>query len=516
MLKPLPLLAAWMTLIALCAPVVSAQATDPPLNFRSFEVNAPEAAAYYAEFWLIPARNADNTYTTFRVFVNGEPVGVITPTEGNWQTARIDDNPTLDLRKGANVISVATPDPEVPEVEKIKLSLSDIDASISSEAYDKYFSDALSERVFEDTTQESIAPYAFDSDLFPFGYMSTPLKYSFHTIASFTAGETVTISTESLTDHLIDVKFYGIPKKPEIVIPPIINPFKAERLVIDTPKIDSLSYQKIGYAIEPLTIEQNQTLNWMNRAERRGNSGTKKGKIQFRVPITGYYQVRLRTAENLASGVASLNINGKVYENVPMCSNVMSWHIAANGCRYRIHAYGNGTGDEDPLLFVHGADGDRIVAFDDDSGAKRDAIIESLFLVPVTAISISSYSSSDPESTCMVMANRLDNPNEAGGSIMKSSHSNDCTTANSAIINSVDAIHIPAAASLDGSIAINSGSHISSVAAFTLSGNCTGTATCSGNSIEIPVSVLNIRQPGIYIVSVTASGGVESSKLIVK
>lgn len=43
-LKPLPLLAAWMTLTALCAPVAGANNTDPPLNFRSFEVNVPETA----------------------------------------------------------------------------------------------------------------------------------------------------------------------------------------------------------------------------------------------------------------------------------------------------------------------------------------------------------------------------------------------------------------------------------------------------------------------------------------
>lgn len=118
-------------------------ATDGVFNFKNFEVEVPQAGLYYAELWLQPARYADGLYTTFWVYVNDVFVGKITPTFGNWQSTRITDNETLTLNEGRNTISIAAKAPEVPDVETIKLALTDSDASISSEAFETYLNDAI-------------------------------------------------------------------------------------------------------------------------------------------------------------------------------------------------------------------------------------------------------------------------------------------------------------------------------------------------------------------------------------
>lgn len=75
------------------------ESTDGNFNFKSFEVEAPQAGEYYTEFWLQPARYANDQYTTFMVYVNNEYVGDITPSVGNWQSARVNDNETINLIK---------------------------------------------------------------------------------------------------------------------------------------------------------------------------------------------------------------------------------------------------------------------------------------------------------------------------------------------------------------------------------------------------------------------------------
>ena len=113
--------------------------TDGEYNFKNFEVEAPEAGSYYTEFWLLPARLADGSYSTFLVYVNDAYVGAVTPSYGNWQGARAwTATRRSGLSEGKNVITVATPAPEFPEVETLKAAMNDSDAVFSPEAYEEY------------------------------------------------------------------------------------------------------------------------------------------------------------------------------------------------------------------------------------------------------------------------------------------------------------------------------------------------------------------------------------------
>lgn len=61
-----------------------ADTTDGDCNFRNFEVEVPESGDYFVEFWLLPAKYADGSYTSFNISVNNQPVGSISPTFGNY------------------------------------------------------------------------------------------------------------------------------------------------------------------------------------------------------------------------------------------------------------------------------------------------------------------------------------------------------------------------------------------------------------------------------------------------
>ena len=121
------------------------ETTDGMFNFKNFEIEASEEGDYYAGFWLLPSKYQDGNFTKFNLYVNGVSFGVISPSKGNWQFAQIDGNKRLHLLEGKNVISLATPIPEFPAVENIKVSHEEDSVRFSSDLYEDFLADASSE-----------------------------------------------------------------------------------------------------------------------------------------------------------------------------------------------------------------------------------------------------------------------------------------------------------------------------------------------------------------------------------
>ncbi|MDE6741320.1 MAG: hypothetical protein K2J58_03200 [Muribaculaceae bacterium] len=80
----------------------SSDSVEQNLNFSYFEIDATKSGKYFAEFWVLPAKYADGTYTNFSVYVNDEYVGQIVPDKDNWQSARIVGNKKISLRETRN------------------------------------------------------------------------------------------------------------------------------------------------------------------------------------------------------------------------------------------------------------------------------------------------------------------------------------------------------------------------------------------------------------------------------
>jgi|GEM_PF-5979008 len=123
-------------MIALAA--LTARADETGVNSVSFRVEANSPVEQYASFWLLPAQYTDGTFTAYTVHVNGQYAGKITTDKANWQVVSLDSDSPLVFKKGVNTITVSTPAPEMPEVERVCLSSSLTGQALQPNEYTQY------------------------------------------------------------------------------------------------------------------------------------------------------------------------------------------------------------------------------------------------------------------------------------------------------------------------------------------------------------------------------------------
>ncbi len=517
------------------------ESTNGIYNFKTFEVEAADAGDHYAEFWLRPAKHANDQYTSFYVYVNRAYVGEITPTIGNWQSARIEGIEAFSLMEGSNVITIATRAPEFPDVETIRVARNEIDAELSSDAFDAYLDDALAGTVRDEvpTEDEGIATFANGQAAGVAFFTNIPLNYSFYNSFFFTKDQEIFITTSSETEHFIDVMYRTTDKsrwvvsvspdrsaKSSIIPPTILDSV----IIMGPPKIDSLYldniptyYYKMIEQYELATSEEMQGLNWKGISAPAKNSTKQVATVRFTVPKSGKYLVRLRSKKNGVLSVADLNVNGEYYyENAPIYFAGVSCVIPADGYTYASMTNCSVPGTDDPLIFIHGAGSDKLVGFNDDGPSDkltqynlsgRDAYIAQKYLVKTTGISVSNYSSSKPISKCDILARVVEDAPQP--TALKTPKSRDASESTSIPI--VDnSVSIPGMVGLDATLTITATDNINRVSVFGLAGNRLGTIESGSPSISVPISELNILQRGIYIVSVETATGVTSQKVVIK
>jgi len=503
------------------------EATDGNYNFKSFEVEASEAGAYYTEFWLQPAKYANNLYTTFMVYVNDEYVGSITPTFGNWQSARVDGHETLDLSEGVNVITVATLAPEFPDVETLKVAASDIDAEFSSDAYENYLNDAIQGIQYDVSTEEDsmMISESPNSSANIAHFSNVPLTYTFYNDFSFTKEQEVIITTSSSNPHKIDIVYFGSPN--------IYNTHPGIQHPINSGDIDSLGSTVHGlsptvkikrmYAYRPATSEEMQGLSWVFPSEKALNASTYLATARLDIPKTGRYLIRVRHTVNGGSGVADVNVNGAYfYENSPISLSYKNCTIPADEKEYATFTCCNNFGEDDPVLFIHGGDCDKVVGFNDDAPSAKinqynisqwDSYISQMYNTRTSRISVNNYSSSNPISRCNIIARVSE---EAAQSVAKARDRGTDTAEvfSPSIID--ESVMIIGPENINGQFSITANDNIQKVSVYGLAGNCVGSVNGNGSCIYMPASSLNITQRGIYIISVETATGVTSKKVTVK
>lgn len=512
------------------------EATDGNYNFKNFEVEASKSGAYYTEFWLLPSKYANNSYSKFIIYVNENYVGVINPTVGNWQSARVEDHETFDLTEGTNVITIATQAPEFPEVESIKVALNDADASFSSEAYEEYLEDAAAGVTYDISVEDVMNVYASDAtSVGPAHYSNVPLNYTFYKTFSFTQGQEIFITTSSKDSHKIDVVYYGSEPKfilnPGIVRPidPIISPINpgiinptSSNISVGNPGVIQ-PYVKLSLPYTRATSEEMQGLSWVFPSEKTLNSSMQVATAKLTIPKSGQYLVRVRHFVNGGTAVADVNVNGAYYyEDTPIALSYVDCTIPADGNYYATFTCCNNFGVDDPYLFIHGGNCDKIVGFNDDApSAKReqynilawDSYISQKYFMNTSGISVSNYSSSKPKSRCNIVARVSEG---AAQSVAKSRAKGSKTTGVSGLSITNGSVQINVPANIGGSLSINSPEKIQKVSVYGLAGNCIGSINGKDSCTTIPVSSLNITQPGVYVISVETSNGITSKKVAIK
>lgn len=505
--------------------------TDGEYNFKNFEVEAPEAGSYYTEFWLLPARLADGSYSTFLVYVNDAYIGAVTPSYGNWQGARVDGHETLGLSEGKNVITVATPAPEFPEVETLKAAMNDSDAVFSPEAYEEYLGEAASGVISDVPEEDGICLYAAGTESAGMAHFSNvPLNYTFYMTFNFTQGQEIYVATSSPAYHKIDVVYYGSASvTPGIVNPGDLNPGidypinptgNGNSIIEEHGTISMPTKPRLPYT--PATSEEMQGLNWMFPSQKTLNSSTHVATARLTVPKTGQYLIRVRHAVNGGSALADVNVNGTYYyEDMPISLSYKACVIPADGNSYATMTCCNNFGTDDPYLFIHGANGDRIVGFNDDGPKDKinqydlsslDSYICQRYLMKTSGISVSNFSSSKPKSSCSIIA-RV--PEGAAQSVARL-RAKGADAAGVHALPAVDeSVKIEAPANIGGSISITADENIQKVSAYRLAGELIGSAGCEGSRVEMPASSLNISRPGVYVISVQTTNGAASAKIAV-
>lgn len=509
------------------------EATDGNYNFKSFEVEASEAGAYYTEFWLLPSKYANNSYSSFMIYVNDNYIGTITPTVGNWQAVRVDGHETIDLSEGTNVITIATQAPEFPEVETLKAALNDADATFSSDAYEEYLEDAAAGVTYDIPEDDGMTVYASDAaGVLPAHFSNVPLNYTFYKTFSFTKDQEIFITTSSTALHKIDVVYYGsepknsgligptnpiiTPINPGVINPTSLNPL-AESSVIIRPHV------KFRVLYTPATSEEMQGLSWVFPSQKTLNSSMQIATARVKIPKSGQYLVRVRHAVNGGSALADVNVNGAYYyENTPITLSHKSCVIPADGNYYATFTCCNNFGTDDPYLFIHGGGCDKIVGFNDDApSAKReqynlsawDSYISQKYLMKTSGISVSNYSSSKPVSRCNIVAGIS---NGVAQSIAKARAKGSNTAGVSGLSITDESILINVPANISGSFSIYAPEKIQKISVYGLAGNCIGFVNGKESCLNIAASALNITQPGVYFICVETSNGITSKKVAIK
>lgn len=502
------------------------EATDGNFNFKSFEVDVSEAASYYTEFWLLPTKYANNRFSTFIIYVNENYIGTINPTVGNWQAARVDGHETFDLSQGTNVITIATLAPEFPEVETLKAALNDADATFSPEAYESFLEDAASGITYDIPEEEDTAVYASAVTAGPAHFSNVPLNYTFYKTFSFTQGQEIFVTTSSSATHKIDVIYYG--SGPE----PILNPGEESpsnhsitALVnseVASPGINHPNIKLISF-YTPATSEEMQGLSWMYPSQKTLNSSMQVATAKVTIPKSGQYLIRVRHAFNGRSALADVNVNGAYYyENTPITLSYEDCIIPADGNDYATFTCCNNFGTDDPYLFIHGADSDKIVGFNDDAPRTKreeynlsawDSYISQKYFMKTSGISVSNFSSSKPTSRCNIVARISEG---AAQSVAKSRAKGANTAEVSEMPITDDTVQINVPANVSESFTLYASEQIQKVSVFGLAGNCIGFVNGKESYINIASSSLNITQPGVYVIRVDTSNGVTIKKVAIK
>lgn len=82
-------------------PVISSYINgDSQYIYNAFEIAVPEPNEYYMEFWGLPAKQHDGSYTEYSIFLDDHFFGKVVPQSGNWQSIEIvEPDESIEVKK---------------------------------------------------------------------------------------------------------------------------------------------------------------------------------------------------------------------------------------------------------------------------------------------------------------------------------------------------------------------------------------------------------------------------------
>lgn len=298
------------------------------------------------------------------------------------------------------------------EVESIMVSKDYNSTAIASDSYEEYAENAMTGITSDDIDQNpanSVASYDAGMNAY---LVNTyiPLKYSFFKIYDLREGDVLSIDSKSCNvGHAVDVFYMGSA---------LNNP------------LDTLYHFKKKHYI-PAEEDEMQGLSWKRNSDPAQVEGGKYASLlTIGIPKSGLYMVKLRTLKNKELSVADVSItanrqNGRLsmllnlgtFEKMPIYYGNVRCEIPANADDYYAMTKCQNLSDIDPMLFVEGNAGGRVVGFNDDADydagnayklEDSDAFIQQMYKVKTSGLHISNYSSYTPEQVCRVVCKIAD------------------------------------------------------------------------------------------------------------
>ena len=400
-------------------------------NSRTFTIHVPQEGAYYCGMWMMPTTFADGSHAQYKVSINGSHVGAVTPKKDGWQSVSIDDCPRVNLKKGDNVLTVTSSGCDIPEVGRVKVGNAYSDVQFDTDCYDAYLDKAR--RTATDTAnaigsdyivanQANVNVYSTNDNNTLLVDTELPLKYSFYKVYSFNEGQEVYISTASAMPHAVDMFYVGKEKT--------LTPINGARTVEPYSSISgssTINMDKFISFYEPASSDEMQGLSWkrISTDERNGKPYT---DFSVLIPKKGYYMIKLRSLYDETLGTADVSIYATkkasspnfsplpvpvelgTFKDVPIYYSRADIAIPSNIENLAVMTRtGNGG---DPMLFIEGNAGKRIVGYNDDADADNkntyslsslDSYIEQVYKVGTSDVHIVNTSSLSPETTCHVV-----------------------------------------------------------------------------------------------------------------
>ncbi len=454
-------------------------------SYTSFSVRASSDGDYHLNFWLMPAKLKDESYSTYNVLINGQLAGKIVPKKGNWQAIGINNRKTVRLNKGDNIISVVVQMPEVPAVEFVRLAKNANRSVIPSTNFDNYLNKCKTETainqknqrmdfrsLYGDTLNNSITTRSSGT----FVWYDAPVSYTFYTKLRFYAGQEIFVTSAS----------------------------------------------KVVHFIEFFNADMPQYLSWVHRSEYTVNGGNYVATVKVTIPQDGYYYVRARTYKNYSGSTANININGNhYYENATIYTFGKPKIQGGNNTYYA--SFTKNT-NADPFLLI-GGQADRIVAYNDDVKSSDspyasphgvsgvNSFIRENFSMPTDAVFVTAYSSYR-SGTCDLYAG-VSTSQTRSISLDAQVETRSSSTENSQIELLSQTKVYPNSVVLNSDLNITSGDLIETIEIYSLSGQKLNSIVINENQVKLSLSDLKISQTGMYIVKIKTTSGVKTEKVIV-
>lgn len=381
-------------------------------NERTFSVNVKQKGLYYCNFWMLVPSFSDGRNAIYEVLVNGNYAGKISTSNGGWQSVCIDQDSRISLEKGDNAISVIAKGCEVPMIERISIGDNYQSAYIDSYDYKDYLEKAkMTQDMNEEVGQEADASLCVEneSNMLLVDRM-LPLNYSFYKIIYLSEGQLLRIKTHCKMSHSVDVFYIG----QKIPVPHLTqNPTTSEL------QQDIVNNDRFKLVYRKASSEEMQGLAW------KRNSFPNMDYTDFfiKIPKSGLYMVKTRrngicnSITATISMMASDKLTGEMedlgtYKDIPIGYSGTKCIIPANVSDFVVMTKREQVDGCDPMLFVEGNAGNRIVGFSDDSGygvdkefgiSYADAYIEQKYKVKTSDVHIVNCWSLTPETSCRVI-----------------------------------------------------------------------------------------------------------------